>query len=349
MALKKWYIILCMVGSLWWVAALAQAMENDDCLGCHGDSFITEGGKAHLYIEGEQFSKTSHADVGCTSCHSSVTEDHPDDGVKPSKASCEECHPDIQETYAQSKHAENAACADCHDPHAVKSHHALSGFDENRICTTCHDRAATYTSHDGWLPRTDLHLRAVPCISCHTVTDEYDITLYIERGPRDERAVAVNLASHDELSEMAGGKDVSTLIDEDGDGLISLTELRAFNTSDAYKDLRLWGMMTSEAMVHRYDILDNRWDCTFCHASGSDAMQTSYVAFPKADGTYERMAVEKGAVLDALFGTPDFYMLGATRNDVLSILGLAIVAGGMMVPVVHGTLRYLTRKNRRHH
>ena len=129
----------------------------------------------------------------------------------------------------------------------------------------------------------------------------------------------------------------------------SLAELRAFNTSNEYKGLGLWGMMEAEAVVHRYDILDNRWDCTFCHASGPQAMQTSYVAFPNEDGTYTSVAVEKGAVLDALIGTPDFYMMGSTRSDTLSILGLLIVAGGMGVPLVHGTFRYLTRKNRRHH
>jgi hypothetical protein len=75
-------------------------------------------------------------------------------------------------------------------------------------------------------------------------------------------------------------------------------------------------------------------------------MQTSVLAFPQEDGSYTRLPVEKGAVLDALYGTPDFYMMGATRNASMNILGLIIIACGLVMPVGHGLLRFLTRKNR---
>jgi hypothetical protein len=75
-------------------------------------------------------------------------------------------------------------------------------------------------------------------------------------------------------------------------------------------------------------------------------MQTSYIAFPEQDGSYIRLAVEKGAVLDVLNGTPDFYMMGATRSKWLNIAGLMIIFGGMVMPIGHGTIRFLTRKNR---
>jgi hypothetical protein len=78
-------------------------------------------------------------------------------------------------------------------------------------------------------------------------------------------------------------------------------------------------------------------------------MQTSYVAFPDKKGGVTRVAVEKGAILDILFGTPDFYMLGTTRSTALNIVGALIIAGGMMMPIGHGTLRFLTRKNRKEH
>ena len=106
-----------------------------------------------------------------------------------------------------------------------------------------------------------------------------------------------------------------------------------------------------EKITHTYQILKNRWDCTFCHASGPTALQTSYLAIPDKDGRSIRLPVEKGAILDLLYGTPDFYMMGTSRSTVLSIIGLFIVACGAMVPLVHGTLRFLTRKNRKdnHH
>lgn len=145
------------------------------------------------------------------------------------------------------------------------------------------------------------------------------------------------------------GENVERLIDTNRDNFISLDELRKFNKSARYKDMRLWGMMMPEVATHSYQILDNRWDCTFCHASGPQAMQTSYVAFPGKNGTYGRMPVEKGAILDILYGTPDFYMLGSTRSAILDIIGAIIVAGGLLVPIIHGTFRLLTMKKRKGH
>jgi hypothetical protein len=57
--------------------------------------------------------------------------------------------------------------------------------------------------------------------------------------------------------------------------------------------------------------------------------------------------VEKGAILNILYGTPDFYMIGFTRSITLSIIGALIAAAGLMVPIVHGTLRFLTRNRRK--
>jgi hypothetical protein len=130
---------------------------------------------------------------------------------------------------------------------------------------------------------------------------------------------------------------------------VSLAELKRFHKDSPNKDLRLWGMMMPEQVTHSFSILENRWDCTFCHASGPGAMQKSFVSFPNPSGGYSRVAVEEGAVLDLLYGTPDFYMMGATRNATLSKVGLLIIAAGLVMPIGHGTLRFLTRKNRREH
>ena len=111
--------------------------------------------------------------------------------------------------------------------------------------------------------------------------------------------------------------------------------------------MRLWGMMTPEVVTHSYQILNNRWDCSFCHASGSKAMQKSFISFPEKNGGYTRVAVEKGAILDILYGTPDFYMLGTTRSTPLNIIGGLIIAAGLSFPVGHGFFRFLTRKKRK--
>ena len=76
-------------------------------------------------------------------------------------------------------------------------------------------------------------------------------------------------------------------------------------------------------------------------------MQKSFIAFPEKDGSFTRLSVEKGAILDILYGTPDFYMLGTTRSTALNVIGAIIIAAGLSFPVGHGFLRFLTRNNRK--
>ena len=327
------------------VAAFA-AVSNDGCMSCHGEKEVIKTGGKRAYIDPVKFSATSHAIVGCVSCHDKVSSGHPDDGTRPSKATCKDCHSPIHDEYVKSIHASKAQCNDCHNPHEVRLPIFMSGDDINKMCSKCHDTRKTIQSHSKWLPQADLHIDAIPCITCHTGSKDYVITMSIESRMPGSRNDFKN-ASYEELAALKKGSDISRLIDSNGDNVISLKELREFNHNVRSKDMRLWGMMTPEVVTHSYQILDNRWDCSFCHASGSKAMQTSFVAFPDKDGGYRRLPVEKGAILDLLYGTPDFYMLGATRSTPLNILGALILVGGLTMPVGHGFFRYLTRKNRK--
>ncbi|MBW1926871.1 MAG: cytochrome C [Deltaproteobacteria bacterium] len=391
MVLKVKFLIICIFGFVMLMAGIginsSSAMETDDCLGCHGDSSIIDEGGERLYIDGAQFAGTKHAEDGCGSCHF-VTDDHPDDGIRPGKESCDTCHEDTidelskglhagnaectdchnphaakglkppgescgmchedaVEEYLKSPHAEKAACSDCHSPHTVKSHLSISGFEKNRRCATCHDNVG----HSEWLLRSRLHMQATTCISCHTDSKGIVIAMYIEKrdGVRPDKEGEIDLATYEDLMQLVGDGGVQSLIDTNGDGSITMAELKDFNKNSKYQDVGLWGVLSTETASHSYGIFEDRRDCSFCHAAGPKAMQTCYVAFPNQDGTYSRVAVEEGAVLDPLFATPDFYMVGSTRNDILSILGLLIIAGGLGAASLHGTFRFLTRKNRRKH
>lgn len=346
--LRKTAIVLSLLAILP-AAALAEDKTADACLGCHSSKDIGKSG-SHLYIDAAKYSRTTHAIIGCTSCHDSVTASHPDDGIRPSRAACRECHSPIAKEYTASLHANNAGCADCHDPHAVKPPALTSGRDMNAKCAKCHETAKMVEVHSKWLPQADLHIDALPCITCHTGSENYVITLYIQKRAGEKPQSDFKTATYEDLSRtLPGDRDVKAIIDTNGDSYISLAELRSFNKSARHDGMRLWGMMTPEKVTHTYQILDNRWDCTFCHASGPRAMQTSFVAFPDKHGTYSRVAVEKGAVLDLLYGTPDFYMMGSTRSTALSIIGGLIVSGGIAFAGIHGTFRFLTRKNRKEH
>lgn len=323
----------------------AAAADNGDCLGCHADA-ETVGSAFH--INAVTFDTTAHAGIGCQDCHASVTAAHPDDGLTPSKASCQDCHDTVNAEYAKSSHADMARCNDCHNPHTARGATAVSGRDMNAMCATCHGGLETALKHAEWLPQADLHLEMLPCISCHTASPDNVITLYLIKRQDGTRFGDFSLASHAELKALAGDKSIQSLIDRNEDNYISLAELRLFNRDPDNQTLRLQGMITPETVTHDFRILENRWDCTFCHASGPAARQTSFVALAQPDGSFQRLAAEKGAVLDALYGTPDFYMVGATRSKTLDFIGLAIIAGGMVMPIGHGTVRFLTRNNRKH-
>ncbi|MBE0599241.1 MAG: cytochrome C [Desulfuromonadales bacterium] len=329
----------------------AVAQESEYCLGCHSEE---EAVGNDLLIDSQRFDTTAHGELGCASCHSNIPDTHPDDGLAPfPKAECRECHQEVSEEYARTEHAANATCGDCHNPHQVRGAHQVSGHDMNRQCSSCHLPAEMSKAHGLWLPQADLHLEMLPCISCHSGSKDYVINLFITaRKFHPDSAVPVrgqpfDLAEFADLQALAVDGDIPTLIDTDRDGKVSLAELRRFNGSSEFPHLRLKGMFTPAEVTHDLQILNNRWDCTFCHASGPDAMQTTFLSLPQADGSYRRIPVEKGAILDILNGTPDFYMMGATRNAAMNKIGLAILAGGLVMPLGHGTIRLLTRKNRR--
>jgi len=323
---------------------VARAMENGDCQGCHGDRDLVG---QDFYIDQLAFDHTIHAAMGCQGCHESVSTGHPEDGAAPSKAVCLDCHQEIDQQYHQSAHAGNAVCGDCHNPHQARGLNKVSGYDMNRQCAGCHETTEIAQIHDRWLPQAELHIAMLPCISCHTASEDYVIVLNIIQRESNTVAGDFVLSDYGTLQALAGGQEVQRLIDLNGDDFVSLTELRSFNRNPLNKPLLLKGTLTPKEITHTVEILDNRWDCSFCHVSGPEAMQTSYLALPNADGSYRRIKVERGAVLQALNGTPDFYLIGTTRSASLNIIGLLIILGGCLMPIGHGALRFLTRNNRK--
>lgn len=287
------------------------------------------------------FDPSAHADVGCAACHPDVSEEHPDDALTPGKPVCRDCHEDTQKNYSSSQHGGHATCSDCHNPHSVIAFSEISGSQLNRPCISCHDMVDVQNQHRQWLPQVSLHLQTLPCVTCHTGSENYQIELYISGWKNDQ----MTPLHADELRvyHPYGGQ---PLIDLDMNGTVSLKELRHFNLDPGLADLQLKGMLVPSEATHSYQILENRWDCSFCHASGPGAAQLAVLLLPGTDGRVRKLPVEKGAVLDVLYGTPDFYMLGATRNRALDWTGLVILAGGLMMPLSHGSLRIITRKKR---
>ncbi len=321
------------------------AMDAEYCLMCHGDADMVSGS---LLIAATTFDTTAHAVLGCSVCHNSIGADHPGGVSELSRATCLDCHDTLGQEYMMTDHANFATCGDCHNPHEARAMSAMAGYDMNDKCFQCHAAPTMVDVHKEWLPQADLHIAKLPCITCHTGSEGYEIVLNIVIKQDDRFFSKFELPEYQTLKGMSGEAEILSLIDTDGDNFISLKELRLFNRNPKYSNLRLEGTLVPSDVSHDLSTLDNRYDCTFCHLSGPESMQTSFLAIPSHDGGYQRVAVQKGAVLDALYGTPDFYMVGTTRSASMNIIGLIIICGGLVMPIGHGLLRFLTRKNRQH-
>ncbi|MBI2358131.1 MAG: cytochrome c3 family protein, partial [Deltaproteobacteria bacterium] len=106
------------------------------------------GKRVALHINIESFSRSVHAPVGCTACHSDVTQiPH---AAEPKRVQCSTCHPAAFEVYAQSVHGrakakgdrDAATCSDCHGSHDVlpKGHleSRVNPLNLPRTCGGCH-------------------------------------------------------------------------------------------------------------------------------------------------------------------------------------------------------------------
>jgi hypothetical protein len=317
--------------------------KNEACIACHGNQ---EKVGSNNYINPKNFAHTTHAKFGCTTCHDTITGSHPE--VKPGArtTSCGDCHSDVITQYSASVHATKASCSGCHNPHRVFSSSEIAATEMNKQCAACHGSIKINASHAKWLPQAGLHLGAIACVTCHSKAENYVISIYIAKRDNSDPESKPMLVEYEDLLKYSNGDDIQYLIDRNRDNYISLDELRMFNRDPANKDIYLKAMMTPVKPTHSFQTFDNRWDCTFCHASGPKIMQTSYLSFPRENGTFQQVAVEKGAAMDALRAIPNFYLMGSTRNGTLNGIGLLILAGGMIMPVGHGFLRFLTRKNR---
>lgn len=333
-------LILALVGT-----AVVQAMATDECLCCHGDRDMVG---AERTIADKRFLLTPHGELGCLSCHEGISEEHPDVTEGTMAIACRDCHQDIVTLYQNSAHGDNAECTDCHDPHSVCGFHGKNPDEMNQTCENCHAIADMETYHQEWLPQAKLHISVLPCITCHTASSGYEIVLMLERKKSEGGLLKDYTAEEsNDIQRLLADNSYAMLLDKNADQQISLGELKLFKAGRDTKDLRIRATLVPDKPSHEFKILASRYDCTFCHASGPKAAQTGYLILPTAAGPAQILRVEEGAILEAIYGSRDLYITGVTRSASLDIIGLIVIGSGFIMPIGHGTFRFLTRKNRR--
>ncbi len=169
-AILAWLILPLFYGSAW-------ALDNGQCLDCHGDqgiigwspqeraSNVKPGGAKlpesafgkfpgmSLFVDPGAYKSSVHADVSCTDCHADV-KDLPHT-AKLKQVDCSGCHSEVVATYAKSRHmvgldrkpvVNGPRCVDCHGAHAVQKRTISTSpvYFRNlaATCTRCHGNDA---------------------------------------------------------------------------------------------------------------------------------------------------------------------------------------------------------------
>src|SRR5690348_13589751 len=114
-----------------WMSCARGAMRNSDCLDCHSDNTLSKtnatGRALSLFVDEAKLRASAHATNTCISCHSDLTNKHPDDNVAAKPVNCRVCHERQTDSYGASVHGRAvkngdvsaATCQDCHDSHEI--------------------------------------------------------------------------------------------------------------------------------------------------------------------------------------------------------------------------------------
>ncbi len=194
---SRWIIALGAV----LLASIAQpclAIEDEDCYFCHGDKDFSkknpDGTDHSLYVDRDVVASSMHGPMGCTFCHSDITEVPHPEGLK--KVNCAGCHEAEADIYAKSLHGQKQAagdplapsCADCHGRHDLRApsdpKSSVNPIHIPETCGTCHGESGKVARtrdieqhniiehyeesiHGEGLLKKGLTVTAV-CTSCHT-------------------------------------------------------------------------------------------------------------------------------------------------------------------------------------
>jgi cytochrome b subunit of formate dehydrogenase len=178
---------------------IAYSQSNKECIECHSDKSITmekNGKTVSLYINSDEFSKSSHKDQNCVDCHIDFNAGDIPHKSKMEKVNCLSCHE--SRGLEKSVHNKNIDCSSCHGKHNIRdaknlyrnvdaclkchSQSNITGFksskhftikDPKRIvsCNNCHGTIHTLLSRDNSNSLVNKSKVFNLCIKCHNLNN----------------------------------------------------------------------------------------------------------------------------------------------------------------------------------
>jgi hypothetical protein len=193
---------LLLAGAIWVLSATATAQaggsDEGPCMGCHKPSDTT--------IDPARYVQSVHGQLDCSMCHTEGFSQFPHSGTRVGAPDCTSCHggsspfdfDGIAKAVKDSVHAKVVdpafRCTNCHSPHyfvpATRQTDASEAIrTANQICLKCHAKGDTerqrqvaldrLASKHRWVPHWELHLRAAPCVACHTPSAQRTVHLIL--------------------------------------------------------------------------------------------------------------------------------------------------------------------------
>lgn len=339
------------------------ALENSQCMECHGDEELYRSGaedinksymSMQLFVDEERFNQSVHHanEIACVDCHADIEELNFDEDV-PHKvdlapANCTSCHEEQGRAFINSSHMRARRkgivmnCYACHDYHYVRHLEAASVTERgNTFCLRCHN---PYQSHE-WLPQRAAHFDSVECSVCHAPQTKRHIHLSFydlvtnKSMSGDEVLIILSISEDEFMAKMDKNNDGSINSNEFDDLVLMLRQ----KTVRPIVHAEL--VVEPEPLVHSVTREESIRECTQCHAPDSPFFSSVTIALSKSDGTVDHFEVDR-AILEG-YHTSHFSALGGTRIKLLDKIGLLMVAGAAAGVSVHLFARVVTIPVRR--
>lgn len=347
---------------LWATGSLA--VENSECMECHGDSSLartaSQGINSSLFVDQKLFQHSVHNINGiqCVDCHADITELAMDQdvphGVALAPVNCAGCHESEAAEYTKGVHLQASSkgitiqCYACHGYHDVVSSENRPVLErENRSCLKCHEPEKFHN----WLPQKDSHFTFVQCTVCHAPDTPHRIHLrFYDLAKKEFLQPEVVLS--------ALGTDFDGFLAKfDMDG--KTDELNAEEFDDMVFALNRRGVHASfhaellserEPRIHQITKVAAKRTCEDCHAPDSKFFESVALFFVDKEGGAHQYAVDR-KVLES-YSVNNFYVPGGGRMRQLDLYGILAVVGAGAGVSLHLLGRIVTapyRKKRQAH
>ena len=339
------------------------AVENSQCMECHGDESLYRSGaedinksymSMQLFVDEEKFNNSVHHtnEIACVDCHSDIEELNFDEDV-PHKvdlapATCTSCHEEQASAFISSSHMKARRkgivmnCYACHDYHYVRHLEAASVTERgNTFCLRCHN---PYQSHD-WLTQKATHFDSVECSVCHAPQARRHIHLSFYD------LVTNKSFSGDEILKILSidEEEFMTKMDKNNDGSINSNEfddlILMLRQKTVYPIVHAELVVEPEPAVHSVTKEDAVRECMQCHAPDSPFFSAVTIALSKRNGMVDHFEVDR-AILEG-YHTSHFSALGGTRIKLLDKIGFLMLAGAAGGAFTHLFVRLVTIPIRR--